>query len=114
MFGSGSGSGDLGWLAERCLDHRGPDEPGELARDRGRRDGRALAVGGQRAVTSEQAGLGLPGAGGDLGRDLVGELGGAGGLAGAVLVIPGRFDQQPPGVRVAGLTSADTAAPGWA
>jgi hypothetical protein len=89
-------------LAERGLDHGCPDEPDELASDRGGRDGRAFPVDGQRAVAGEQAGLGLPGAGGDLGRDVVGEADGAGGLAGAVLIVPGRFDQQPARVGVAG------------
>ncbi len=54
-------------------------------------------------MAQEQSGLRVPGASGDLGRDLAGELGGAGGLARAMLVVPGRLDQQPAGVGVPGL-----------
>ena len=81
------------WFAEWRVNHRGPDEPDELARDRGRRDRRAFPVLGQHTVAHEQSRLRVPRAGGDLGWDLAGESGGAGGLARAVLILPGRFDQ---------------------
>src|SRR5215216_6122748 len=47
--------------------------------------------------------LGLPGARGDGRRQVVFERFGALGAARRVLVVPGRFDEQPAGVAVAGL-----------
>ena len=72
----------------------GPEEPSELAGDRDRRDGWAFPLRGEMLVAAVQADLCLPGA-------LV-SLGTAVAQPGRVSVGPGRFDQEPAGVVVAG------------
>src|SRR5208283_2376924 len=98
-----SGSGCLLSVAKWGVGHCGPDESSELSRDRGCRDGRALAVFRESSVAMMQTNLGLPGARSDLGWDVRAELGGTRGLAWSVLVMPSCLDQQPAGVAVTGL-----------
>src|SRR3954447_6787274 len=84
-----------GLLSRRLVGHRGPEKAGELARDGDVGDGAAFAVGGQVLVAAVQADLGLPGA---IARRRAGAR-----APRSVAVVPGRFDEQPAGVAVAGL-----------
>jgi hypothetical protein len=78
-----------------ALGHRGPQEPDELPCDREIRNGRAFAVLGEVPVAVIEPDVRLPGA-------LV-RLGAGRWPSGCVSVVPGRFDQQPAGVAVAGV-----------